>query len=661
MNLQTLKIRLLSASLIVIFFNSLALSQAVVERSKNKVVISGVTYYLHEVKKGETIYSISKAYGLTTDQLAKENPSISAGLREGQSLRIPASLVNSVPANQPPVRPETQRDEGKFIYHKLEPGETVYNLSKTFNVSENDIIRSNPGIDINKLPLGYEIAIPRKDFMNEKQNFAQKDQQAYYHKVTMGETMASIARKYGLSVRELRRANRDIRFPQVGDYLMIPGMKAPESKPLEVIVQDTVLPVTKEEVEYLEHPSGYLPVRNLRGSYNVGVMLPFFLEENMKRSDIDSSRIIRGKKVYKVIERPEDWIYPRSLGFVEMYEGILLAADTLRSLGIDVKLHVFDIASDTAVVTRLIASGRLDNLDLIIGPVFSRNLALVASYAGSRGIPVVSPVQLSSSAVLNGNPLLFMANPTTEVAEKAIIKKAADYYNDNFVIIHSDSQSDSAEYARFKSEIVSELASRIPYEEIKLKDFVFYSRSLFGNDSINRLEHAFSAESPNVVIIASDDGPLMSESLTDVHALKRKFSINVFGYPGVRYLDNLDHKICFDLGLMVYSPFWIDYAKDNVMRFNARFRQKFFTEPSEISYAWQGYDIVYYFLSGLSIHGKEFLVHPEIHNVELLHSEYDFRRRSVSDGFENNKLYLIRYSNNYDLELAGETGGDYLK
>ena len=37
--------------------------------------------------------------------------------------------------------------------------------------------------------------------------------------------MSSIARQYGMTVRELRRENRDIRFPQVGDYLRIPGMK----------------------------------------------------------------------------------------------------------------------------------------------------------------------------------------------------------------------------------------------------------------------------------------------------------------------------------------------------------------------------------------------------------------------------------------------------
>ena len=59
-------------------------------------------------------------------------------------------------------------------------------------------------------------------------------------------------------------------------------------------------------------------------------------------------------------------------------------------------------------------------------------------------------------------------------------------------------------------------------------------------------------------------------------------------------------------------------------------------------------------LSGLAMHGKEFIIHPEIHNPDLLHTEFDFRRNSINDGFENQKLFLIRYSNDYELELVNE-------
>jgi LysM repeat protein/ABC-type branched-subunit amino acid transport system substrate-binding protein len=615
-----------------------------------------VTYYLHIVNKGETVYSICKAYGITTEVLTMENPPALNGLKEGQSLRIPAHLVNTAPTSQKAQPGTMVHDESKFVYHKLQPGETIYFLSKKYSVSENAIVQSNPGIDINKLPLGYEIAIPRKEFMNEKQDFISQKTEAYYHKVSKGETMSSIARQYGVTVRELRKGNKDIRFPQVGDYLVIPGMEAVEAKPVEVVPKDTVQMIKEQEVVYLGKPSVYTPVTNLQGSFNVAVLLPFYLEDNANRSEVDSSKAVKGKKIYKTVNRPDDWIYPRSLGFVEMYEGILLAADTLRSLGLNIQIHTFDIKNDTIALTRLIRSGKLDKMDLIIGPVHSRNLALMASYAGNIGIPVVSPVQLSNNSALYNNPLLFMASSSLEVAQTAIAKKMADYYNSNFVLIHSDSEGEYQDtISKFRNKIIYELGTKMPFDEIRFKDMVFYVRSVFGNDSINRLAHALSENTRNVIIIASEDAPVMSESLTNIHALARKYDVNVFGYPSMRYLDNLDHKICFELGLMIYSPYWIDYNRDDIKAFNSDFRTKFLTEPSEASYAWQGYDILYYFISGLALNGREFLSHPEIHNPGLLHTEFDFRRKAINDGFENQKLFLIRYSKNYEMELVNET------
>lgn len=633
---------------------TLARTQVPVERSRDKVVISGVTYYLHIVKKGETVYSISKAYGITSEELTRENPPAVNGLREGQSLRIPYMNVTTPPPAQSSTVSKTSRDESRFIYHRLQPGETIYFLSRKYSVSEQDIIQSNPGIDINKLPLGSEIAIPRIQLMNEKETFADQQAKGYYHKVLKGETMYSIARLYGVTVRELRRENRDMRFPQVGDYLRIPGMEAArEKEEAEVpVAADTVQLIQDGQVVYYDKPLEYTPVRNLSGTFDIAVLLPFYLPENSRRYEIDSSRTVKGKKVYQELSRSDDWIYPRSLGFVEMYEGILLAADTLRSLGLDINIHAFDVKSDTIEVIRLIRSGKLDNMDLVIGPVHSGNLAIVASYAGNRGIPVVSPVQLSSNSVLSNNPTLFMASSTLEVAQNAIARKISDYYNNNIVLIHS--VTGDSDIMRFRNMILNELSYKMPFEEIRLRDMVFYSRSVFGNDSINRLAHALSDRNDNIIIIASDDAPVMSESITDIHALSRKFSMKVFGYPGMRYLDNLDHKICFDLGLMIYSPYWIDYKRMDVIQFNSDFRARFLTQPSEMSYAWQGYDIVYYFLSGLAIHGKEFISHPEIHNPDLLHTEFDFRRKEINDGFENQRLFLIRYSNNYELELVNE-------
>ena len=646
-------IKTLTILIFVLICDNTVNSQVVVERSKDKVIISGVAYYIHQVKKGEFPYSIAKAYGITVEDLTRENPPAVYGTKEGQTLRIPVSLVSDIkPAESVTVK--RQHDDTRFIYHIMKPGETVYSLSKLYGVSEYDIMANNQGIDITKLSVGAEIAIPKREFMSNQQKFDDQENKYIYHKVLMGETLSSIAKQYGLTVRHLRKENRDLKFPQVGDFVRIPGDKKAEIQEIELVKPDTVATVVEEVPEKIVKSAFYTPVKDLRGSLDVAVLLPFYLSENSTRIEIDSSRQVKGIKTYKEIKQADNWIYPESLDFLELYQGILLAADTLRSMGLNINLHTYDIKSDTIEITRLIKSGKLSDMDLIIGPVYSHNLSIVSQYARELGIPVVSPVPLMNNSALINNPTLFMASSSLEIAQKALAKKISEYYDHNIVFIHADSLGVDEDVKKFKNLIFTELSYKLPYEEIKFKEFLFYSRSMFNNDSINRLSHALSEQSKNIVIIASEEAPVISEVIDVVSGLARRFDVKLFGYPVIRELERLDQKELFDMEIMVYSPYWIDYSKENVKQFNSDFRQKFHTQPLEKSYAWQGYDITYYFLSGLAMNGKNFIRHPEIHNPELLQSDYDFRRNVPGNGFENQKLFMVRYSKDYQVILEDE-------
>ena len=565
---------LIILAILLIVYNDSAYSQVVVEKSKDKVIISGVPYYIHQVKKGETAYSISKAYGISVEDIAKENPSAVYGVKEGQSLRIPVKQISAEQANTGVPPRNQQLDESKFIYHNLQRGETVYSLSKSFGVSENEIIQSNPGIDINKLSIGSLIAIPRKEFMTDRQKFDDQGKKYIYHKVLKGESLSSIARLYGFTVRELRKENRDLRFPQVGDYVKVPDLRTAADMPVAAIKSDTVAEVKEEPEETYVRPAGYTPVKDLRGSLDVAVLLPFYTRENSGRTDIDSSKTIKGKKQYKVTKKAEEWIYKDSYDFIELYNGILLAADTLRSLGLDINLFTYDIKGDTSGITKLITSGKLSGMDLIIGPVYSHNLSIVAAYGRDLGIPVVSPVSLMNNSVLSGNRTLFMASSSLEIVQKALAKSISESYDNNLVFIHADTSHTDEDVKRFKNLIFKELTYKMPYEDIKFKEIAFYSRSMFDNDSINRLSHALSDRSKNIVIIASEDAPVISETITDLRGLSKKFNIRVFGYPSMLEIENLEPKVFFDLDQMVFTPYYIDYTSNDVKCFNSSIQKK---------------------------------------------------------------------------------------
>jgi LysM repeat protein/ABC-type branched-subunit amino acid transport system substrate-binding protein len=628
-------------------------AQVVVEKSKDKVIISGKSYYMHTVKKGETAYSISKAYEITPQELTKENPSVADGLKVGQSLKIPVVDNVQKPKNQGQVTKVT-RDETRFIYHKLSAGETVFALSKKFGVSEEEIVQSNPNIEINKMPVGFEIAIPKRQFMNNDQKLQVPEKNIFEHKVVKGENLYSIAEKYGITVKELRRENKGLLFPKVDDFIHIPLVNANTVMKSEKPGVDSVRIVKEDLVIQPDNAIGVTPVINLKGTFNVALLLPLYFQENANRIEIDSSKTVKGKPVYKINKREEEWIFPGTIGFLELYEGVLLASDTLSSLGLNINLHVYDIESDTVEVTRLIGTGVLKDMDLIIGPVYSHNLSLVASYAKQYEIPVISPVQLANNDPLKNNPFLFKVNPSLEVAQDAMAKRLINFWDDNFVFIHSDSTHINPDIDSFKNKIFRVLTTKIPFEEIKFKEFIFYSRSNQVEDSINRLEHALSDQVRNFVIIASEDPPMMSECIANLKTLSKKFDIRIMGYPAIRGLDNEDWKDYFDLGIELYTPFWIDYNMQDVKNFNTSFRKKFLTEPNESSFAWEGYDLTYYFLSGLAMYGKKFISSPDMHNPDLLQTSFRFRRKEEGSGYENQKLFLIKYTNDLEIKLLDE-------
>lgn len=638
----------------VVFISlSSATSQVVIKRSTNKVSIGGTPYYIHIVDSLQTVYSISKAYNVSSEIITRENPDALYGVRVGQALKIPV-----VADNQNDTDYSGTRNTEKYTYHVLQKGETIYSLSRKYDVPEEQIYDSNPGLDILNIPVGSELAIPRKEFREQARYFQTDDQSFLLHRVEKGETLSSIARKYHLSVKELRDANDRLRFPKEGSYVRIPvsgeNISGNQGEQYDEVV-DTLL-VEDSKITYLfdGSPVSYTPVENLSGTVRAAIMLPLYLDENSKRTYIDSSQVNQqGKRIYKVIKRPGNWIYSRSESFIEFYEGALLAVEELRARGLSVDLRVFDTRGDTLVVKRLIESGQLADLDIIIGPVYSSNVDLISGYARERRILVVSPLSSMNPGILNNNPYLFNVQPSLEVVQSALAYTISNYYDHNIIFVYSDTSYNREETSEFRNKIINQLRYRIPYDDIRTREVLFVNRSNY-NDSINILDQAMSRETPNLVVIASDNDAVMSAVLINVYTLLRNYDIKVVGYPDMRWLENLDPGYYYEMGLLMYTPNWVDYEEEDVARFLRKYREKFSTEPPVRSYAWQAYDIAYYFLSGIAIHGNDFMYRPSQHHPDLLQVDFDFRRRGLRDGFENNRLYLIRFRPDFSVEFINK-------
>ena len=120
------------------------------------VLLSSAENSTHVVKKGETLYSLSKQYHTSVEQLAKANGlNSNSGLRIGQSLVIPGKT--STPVQVPP---SLQAKPVPAKVHTVTKGETIYSVSKKYGVTVTEIKQWNKLADAN-LRIGQKLVVSK--------------------------------------------------------------------------------------------------------------------------------------------------------------------------------------------------------------------------------------------------------------------------------------------------------------------------------------------------------------------------------------------------------------------------------------------------------------------------------------------------------------------
>lgn len=143
---------------------------------KNTAPTNYGNYIQHKVEKKQTLFAISRMYGVSQDDILKANPQVSDdGLKTGEIILVPQKTASNKPTEEKPTQPVTQPskissnisnvhigDKEVYVKHIVEPQETLYSLSKKYNVSIDDIVKLNPGSD-KVLKSGEEISIPNNE------------------------------------------------------------------------------------------------------------------------------------------------------------------------------------------------------------------------------------------------------------------------------------------------------------------------------------------------------------------------------------------------------------------------------------------------------------------------------------------------------------------
>jgi LysM repeat protein len=186
----------------LLFLIALSASAEIPQDSIGIETINGQTFVIHRVEEKETLFAISRRYRTTVDAIIQHNASAQSALEIGQILKVPYA-----------AKPQVSRPQDGTV-HKVEPKETLYSISRMYQVTTEDIKKWNNLTD-NSLSVGQELIIrkpvsttQRPQPILHEQPQPQQISKSGAHTVQQGQTLFSIARQYEVSVDQLRQWNR---------------------------------------------------------------------------------------------------------------------------------------------------------------------------------------------------------------------------------------------------------------------------------------------------------------------------------------------------------------------------------------------------------------------------------------------------------------------
>jgi LysM repeat protein len=185
----------------------------------------------HKIQKGETAYFIAQKYKVSVDEIYKLNPESQNGIKDNQIIKIPVHSLQKI-------------NQDEHTIHIVGEKETLYGLSKKYNVSVEALQNANPML-VNGLQIGQQLVIPPNASNTSKTEISISSKLT--HQVVAKESLFSIARQYNVSVQDLENLNKNILINglQIGQTISIPNKRKTLDGRVRVINQETVFHVVE--------------------------------------------------------------------------------------------------------------------------------------------------------------------------------------------------------------------------------------------------------------------------------------------------------------------------------------------------------------------------------------------------------------------------------
>lgn len=516
----------------------------------------------------------------------------------------------------------------KYYIHTVQSKETFYGLSKLYDVSIDEIQFCNN--NLRALTPGQKIRIPvvektQEVTYSDGEIISRNGIRYLVHIVKQGETVYAIARQYQTSAGQIIAANPTL-----------------SSNPSLAIDQQVFIPYTaeleknltekKEQarkdsiVNYLEHwnifnrdsnTNDTLVAEKLHSNLDITMLLPFFLDKNHVNGD-------------EGIINNQQSIYEHSYQFLEYYEGVLMALDSIKKMGISVTLNVIESNNDSATAN---VNKIKTNTNMIIGPVFPKTFASASGFAKRHSIPIVNPLSQEETNILN--PYVIHMNTPNKYRFKAM----ADYIANNnenchVCIVYNSEQMEKKNLTQCKAAF-NEIKGKLTAKQISFEDIYYPQAGPSG------LDRALKQKPKTIVIVLSKQQAFANNIVTTLFKKSKEYAIELWGLPQWERYENLELDFLFDLNFKLVTNGETDYTNSKVHTFIEAYRERYNTEPTRFSF--QGFDQMLYFTKHLA-YDENMIENLQNAKESGIHETFQFMK---TDGATiNTATCIIEYDKN---------------
>ncbi len=554
--------------------------------------------FYHTIERGQTVYSIATMYGVTVDDIYRLNPESRESIKAGATLKIPQRDAGSAPMGNA---------EDNFLYHTIQPKETLYSLSIRYAVPGPDIIEANPGLSTSTFTIGKTIRIPATPIETLPTKEVKSVTKDIEYTVAKKETMYRICRKFNISSTELIKRNPELKNGvKAGMVIKIPV----ETK--ETVTETAPVMHERDVNALLSVPKKIERVNMIK----VALLLPFMTNEPRPSSNTQR--------------------------FIEYYEGMLLAVDSLRNSGCSIELSVFDTDNGTKKIKEILKEDALKEANLIIGAVQNDQIAPVAEFAEKNNIKYVIPFTSKNDDVLSNANIFQVNTPHSYLYAKASQASCDLFANDNIILLKVPGTEEKADF-------IKALKAEMKQRNISWRELT-YSADTFPVE----MEAMLSKDKRSVIIPTSGSLEALSKFKSPLRMLaetKPEFNITMFGYPEWQTYTNECLDDFFALNTYIYSFFYADNLSPEVSNFYSKYKTWYSKNLINIfpKYGILGFDTGMFFFDAVRKYGANFENNLGNIHYKGIQTCFDFERVNNWGGFINTSTFIVHYQSDYNV------------